>query len=208
MKCFREHCGSDVDRFKERWGDNFLHFRFAQLRCPGPMWLRAGQDPLQQQRDDHFAAWQIYVLRHYGYLLSDGERFDLQPLSPGDADLMLKCGADFGMVDWESRYDFVPSFAGLGELPVDAYLAEVRARHRRYNDIPCSMMANASFARLKRLRNIVTCLDEHCGGSGSELAKRWPNFRSTDRRCPCLARFGGNATNMPDSPEPDLETVQ
>jgi hypothetical protein len=206
MKCFREHCRSDVALFKERWGDNFAHSRFGLLRCPGPVWLLAGQDPLQQQqRVDHFHDWQIYVLRQYGYLLSDGEPFNLQRLSPGDADLLLKCGAEFGTADWESRYDFVPKFADLKKLPVDAYLAEVRARLRRYNHMSWSMMANASFARLKKLRYIVTCLDEHCGGSGSELAKRWPNFRSTDRRCPCLAQY---TTNMPDSPEPDFDSVQ
>jgi hypothetical protein len=119
---------------------------------------------------------------------------------------MLKCGSEFGTADWDSRYDFVPKFADLKRLPVDAYLAEVRARHRRYNDIPFSMMAEASFKRLKRLRYIVTCLDEHGGGSAAELLERWPQFRSSGKRCRCLAPLGSNTCR--ESPEPGADSEE
>jgi hypothetical protein len=113
---------------------------------------------------------------------------------------MLTCGADFRTADWESRYDFIPKFADLKKIHDDAYLAEVRARHQRYNHLLFSMMAEASFARLNKLRNIVTCLDEHGDGSGSELEKRWPDFRSSSKRCSCLAPLCSNTS--PDPPEP------
>ena len=40
VRCYEQHCQSDMHVFADRWGPNFRHTEFGFHLCPGPKWRR------------------------------------------------------------------------------------------------------------------------------------------------------------------------
>jgi hypothetical protein len=172
MQCYRDHCGSSTELFKEKWGDNFKHKKFGQMRCPGPEWRRAGQTP-PTEYFNQANYWQLYVMRHYGQVWPADKEFDInRDLSATDC--MTVCGAEFGNFDWESEFDLIPDFTDLRCKSIKEQLAEVRRRYERFQHEP--LFGENSLHRKRTMRRILDCLNNHYGGDEHKFENHFPNF--------------------------------
>jgi hypothetical protein len=199
MKCYHDHCGSSIEKFKEKWGDNFKHTQFSELRCPGPDWRRAGQS---QPDKDHNPAnyWQIYVMRNYGQVWPAEDTFDInRDLSMTNT--MTICGAEFENANWEFECNPVPFLKDLEGKSVKDQLSVIRSRYERYQHLKDKGLSSGSKDRLKTMRHILTCLDHHCGGDEVQFETRFPGFCAWNFRNWCHGLKHRPCTNAPHSHE-------